>query len=404
MRAVQPISLSQCCLALIPIPNPLIPHGTALPGLPRHAPIFPPCRSLTPVYVLRSRALEYRESAARACIDRVCSGTPEPLPAARYLRRAVELVADTGSNVQGLSKETIDYFQAHPSNAFDRIGLQLFAQGLYASGYRDRAAAIWSSLLLDADSDRSQQADLLRRCLRCGDAYSQRWLDLQPVCLRCRAGLLMRTACSELWQATGHSVWQPRPGSVHQASCRPTLPTRCSCYLDEPSMIGSGGDDYVFEKMVALFEGRVGRDRLVELTQEANLGDAFVLRWGRVGHSNVLEQCAEQFRWGAGLPMPCGCVTCKIVALEAARFIKADFCNPDMQALRAAALPSAATGRQRGGGSCQCRHAGEAPAAQVLPCADRQPAATPGRGGASPAGARPLEQEESKQRTKKQHV
>ncbi|KAI3435786.1 hypothetical protein D9Q98_001844 [Chlorella vulgaris] len=173
-------------------------------------------KSLTPVYVLRSRALEYRESAARACIDRVCSGTPEPLPAARYLRRAVELVADTGSNVQGLSKETIDYFQAHPSNAFDRIGLQLFAQGLYASGYRDRAAAIWSSLLLDADSDRSQQADLLRRCL--------------------------------------------------------------SCYLDEPSMIGSGGDDYVFEKMVALFEGRVGRDRLVELTQEANLGDAFVLR------------------------------------------------------------------------------------------------------------------------------
>jgi hypothetical protein len=53
--------------------------------------------SLTPVYVLRSRALEYRETVARACVDRVCSGAPEPM---RYLRRAVELVADTGCHVQ----------------------------------------------------------------------------------------------------------------------------------------------------------------------------------------------------------------------------------------------------------------------------------------------------------------
>lgn len=55
-------------------------------------------QSLTPVYVLRSRALEYRETVARACVDRVCSGAvPEPV---RYLRRAVELVADTGCHVQ----------------------------------------------------------------------------------------------------------------------------------------------------------------------------------------------------------------------------------------------------------------------------------------------------------------
>lgn len=57
------------------------------------------CSSLTPVYVLRSRSLEYRESAAKACIERVCSasGAAEPV---RYLRRAVELIADTSSHVQ----------------------------------------------------------------------------------------------------------------------------------------------------------------------------------------------------------------------------------------------------------------------------------------------------------------
>lgn len=48
--------------------------------------------------MLRSRALEYRESAAKACIERICSGgVAEPV---RYLRRAVELVADTGCHVQ----------------------------------------------------------------------------------------------------------------------------------------------------------------------------------------------------------------------------------------------------------------------------------------------------------------
>lgn len=54
-------------------------------------------KSLTPVFVLRSRALEFRESVARACIARVCAGAPDPM---RYLRRAVELIADTGSHVQ----------------------------------------------------------------------------------------------------------------------------------------------------------------------------------------------------------------------------------------------------------------------------------------------------------------
>lgn len=70
--------------------------------------------------------------------------------------------------LQGLSPETVEYVAAHPSNAYDRNALLLFAQGLYQAGYRDRAASIWSSLMLLEDADRVQQAELLRRCLRCG--------------------------------------------------------------------------------------------------------------------------------------------------------------------------------------------------------------------------------------------
>jgi len=42
----------------------------------------------------------------------------------------------------------------------------MFARGLFEAGYRDRAAAIYGSLLLLEDADRAQQAELLRRCLR----------------------------------------------------------------------------------------------------------------------------------------------------------------------------------------------------------------------------------------------
>ncbi|PRW32560.1 IMPACT family [Chlorella sorokiniana] len=174
--------------------------------------------SLTPVYVLRSRALEYRESAAKACIQRVCSGSGAAEPV-QYLRRAVELIADTGSHVQGLSQETIEFVLSHPSNAYDRIALQLFASGLFLAGYRDRAAAIYSTLLLQ-DADRVQQVELLRRCLSC-------WTE---------------------------------------ADC---------------SAPAAAADDYVFEKLVALFDGNragLGWEELVDLAQHAALGDQFVLR------------------------------------------------------------------------------------------------------------------------------
>lgn len=67
--------------------------------------------------------------------------------------------------MQGLSDETVQYVLAHPSNAFDRLALELFASGLAKDGYRDRAAAIYGSLLLEGE-DQEQQAEALRRCIR----------------------------------------------------------------------------------------------------------------------------------------------------------------------------------------------------------------------------------------------
>lgn len=81
--------------------------------LPRSVvPRPPPRRSLTPVFALRSRAMEYRERVANACIERLCAGAPEPI---RYLRRAVELVADTGSRVAVRSQKGLGAGPPRPS-------------------------------------------------------------------------------------------------------------------------------------------------------------------------------------------------------------------------------------------------------------------------------------------------
>ena len=49
---------------------------------------------LTPVYMLRSRALEWRQATARECIQRACeSDCMEPPVLMRYLRRAADLTA-----------------------------------------------------------------------------------------------------------------------------------------------------------------------------------------------------------------------------------------------------------------------------------------------------------------------
>ena len=78
--------------------------------------------SLTPVFVLRSRAQDYRAATARACVERACSAA-DAADAVRFLRRACELVGDAGPGgleVQGLSREAVDYALTHPSNAYDR--------------------------------------------------------------------------------------------------------------------------------------------------------------------------------------------------------------------------------------------------------------------------------------------
>ena len=117
----------------------------------------------------------------------------------------------------------------------------MFAQGLFQAGYRDKAAAIYGSLLL-GDADRVQQAELLRRCLRSAPPArlplaSSHW-DFRCSALACPA--LLARAC-------GHAC--------QSAPC-PPLPGPRSCWTDGSD--ASAADEYVFSKLVALFEGRPG--------------------------------------------------------------------------------------------------------------------------------------------------
>jgi hypothetical protein len=67
--------------------------------------------------------------------------------AVRYVRRAVELCDALSSPVPGLSQECLEYVKAHPSNVYDMPALHLFAKGLQESGQRDKAAAVYFTLL-----------------------------------------------------------------------------------------------------------------------------------------------------------------------------------------------------------------------------------------------------------------
>ncbi|KAK9909207.1 hypothetical protein WJX75_008715 [Coccomyxa subellipsoidea] len=117
---------------------------------------------LTPVYVLRVRAAEYRESAAAACIEAACSA--ECVNPVQYVRRAVE-IAD-GLTIPGLSPECVQYVKTHPSNACDVQVMEVFAQGLVSAGWKVKAAAVYGTLLT-AGLDKAQQCDHLRACLAC---------------------------------------------------------------------------------------------------------------------------------------------------------------------------------------------------------------------------------------------
>lgn len=81
-------------------------HPTPSPSQPMdpvtNSPL--PDVSLTPVYPMRSRAMAYRESRARACAARACMPGTD---AVRYLRRAAELAAGAAEELRiaGLSQE-----------------------------------------------------------------------------------------------------------------------------------------------------------------------------------------------------------------------------------------------------------------------------------------------------------
>ena len=75
--------------------------------------------------------------------------------AIRYVRRAVELCDSLTAPVPGLSQECLEYVKAHPSNVYDMPALHLFAKGLQESGQRDKAAAVYFTLLQVASGSAS---------------------------------------------------------------------------------------------------------------------------------------------------------------------------------------------------------------------------------------------------------
>lgn len=186
-------------------------------------------KSITPVYVLKSRALDYRETTARECIERACSPVPPAYPPVAYLRRAVELCADANFLPQGLTREVAGYVLSHPSNAYDRLALELFAKGLQDNGYYDRASCVYFHLMV-GEEDMPRQAEMLRHCLAC---------------------------------------WQGGRGASSRESSAAELSVKD----------GSSVDDHVFEKLVVMLAaGRTSFAWIVDVAGEANLGLDFVCR------------------------------------------------------------------------------------------------------------------------------
>jgi hypothetical protein len=152
-----------------------------------------PNNHLTPVFPMRSRAAEYRSSAARHCAAAATSPTcSDPL---RYLRRAAELLAsrryaaagsqgtvtptaaaggggaapcphDAADGIPGISQELISFLQTHIGAAYDAVALKFFGNELLRAGAGDAAADVFYRLLLEAD-DQQQQLEYLELCLAC---------------------------------------------------------------------------------------------------------------------------------------------------------------------------------------------------------------------------------------------
>jgi hypothetical protein len=151
-----------------------------------------PNNHLTPVFPMRSRAAEYRSSAARHCAAAATSPTcSDPV---RYLRRAAELLAsrryaaaggqtaspaaaagggaaaacphEAADGIPGISQELISFLQTHIGAAYDAVALKFFGNELLRAGAGDAAADVFYRLLLEAD-DQQQQLEYLELCLAC---------------------------------------------------------------------------------------------------------------------------------------------------------------------------------------------------------------------------------------------
>jgi hypothetical protein len=207
-----------------------------------------PHKDLTPVWALKSRALEYREGAARTCLERACCPPPSADPV-RYLRRAVELCVDAGFLPQGLTPEVVHYVSSHPSNAYDRLALLLLAQSLFDNGYKERAAAVYFHLLA-TDDDRVQQAEYLRRCLACWDSGASHASSTSAL----PAPAPRRPSSTELVAASRRGGG----GSTAQAQAH----------------VG----ELAYERLVALMDRRAPIGWMVEVAAEAGMGDEFVTR------------------------------------------------------------------------------------------------------------------------------
>lgn len=136
--------------------------------------------TLTPVFVLRSKAQEYRVGAARACIEEACKLSCS-WPAA-LLRRAVELTGcrdegdgerEGGISVRGLSRECCSFVLDHPESSQDSTALQHLAASLEAAGLWDEASNILLHCLLAlrrAGDARAEQVAVLACCIACWEA------------------------------------------------------------------------------------------------------------------------------------------------------------------------------------------------------------------------------------------
>jgi hypothetical protein len=121
---------------------------------------------LTPVYPMKSRAMEYRESAAKMCIEACCQMTcEEPM---KYLRRAAELSCGVSLHVPGMSRGLVD--AVSNTNTDTRLPddklLYCFAEELRLQGYPELAANVYAQLL-KTGIENDRKVEVLRKCILC---------------------------------------------------------------------------------------------------------------------------------------------------------------------------------------------------------------------------------------------